>query len=280
MADMIAVKGLSFAYAGSETLALDGLDFSVPAGQFCGLVGANGSGKSTLCAALTGFVPHFYTGEYHGEVSLDGKEIAATSLGLLAGEVGLVFQNPFNQISGARFSVREEIAFGLENLGLPARKIARRCKEVMQLIGLSEVAERSPFELSGGQQQRVAIASILAMQPKVLVLDEPTSQLDPRGSEEVFASLKTLVRRGQTVVMADHKLEWLATFADRVIALDRGHIALDGPAAEVLASPRLLKLGIGRTQYTQAADAVRKKSLIHKKGDLPVTLSEAKAFFK
>ena len=278
---MITVKGFSYWYPGEEEPALEKIDLTIPQGQFCGVVGANGAGKSTLCSALSGFVPHFFHGEFEGEVRIDKHVVAQTPLGELAGEVGLVFQNPFNQISGARFTVREEIAFGLENLGLGRKEMEARIVEVLDLVGIEELAERSPFALSGGEQQRVALASILAMQPKVLVLDEPTAQLDPRSTEEVFSALRALVGKGETtVVLVEHKLEWLATFTDRVIALDRGRIELDDSPQKVLSSARMVRMGIGRTQYTEAAAATKRSKLkLHSKF-LPVTLKQAKGFFR
>lgn len=273
---MIEINRLSYRYPGAEQEALRGIDLSIPQGQFCGVVGANGAGKSTLCYAISGFVPHFYRGQLQGEVRVAGQVVGARSLGELAGEVGLVFQNPFNQISGARFSVREEIAFGLENLGLAPDKIGERVEQVLELVGLEEEAERSPFALSGGQQQRVAIAAIMAMQPRVLVLDEPTSQLDPRGSEEVFATLKSLARSGETtVIMVEHKLEWLAVFADRVVVLQAGKVAADGEPRQVLSSTELQRFGVGTTRYTEAAAQIKANGLIKKKDELPVTLDQA-----
>ena len=142
--------------------------------------------------------------------------------------VGLAFQNPFNQISGAKYTVFEELAFGLENIGIPREEMKARVQDAMKLTGISDLADRSPYSLSGGQQQRVALTSILVMQPKVLVLDEPTSQMDPIGTREVFGVIRTMAERGMTVILVEHKVEWIAQFADRVIALKDGQILLDG----------------------------------------------------
>ncbi|MCL5429006.1 MAG: energy-coupling factor ABC transporter ATP-binding protein [Chloroflexi bacterium] len=278
---MIRIKDFCYWYPGQDQPALDGIDLEIPEGQFCGVVGPNGAGKSTLCYALSGFAPHFFHGTWEGELQVGKRDVPRSTLGELAGEIGLVFQNSFNQISGARFTVREEIAFGLENLGLKRKEIERRVEETLALIDLEALAERSPFALSGGQQQRVAIASILAMQPKLLVLDEPTSQLDPRGTQEVFKILDKLAGRGgTTVVLVEHKLEWLAAFADRVITFSQGRIVLDGSAKKILADEKLLKLGVGQTQFTQAAAAVQKKKFIPRSRPLPVTLKQAQKFFE
>lgn len=272
---MIQLRDFSYRYPGSEEQSLTELSFELTPGQFCGVVGANGAGKSTLCFALSGFVPHYFRGQVQGELIVNGQNVATSSLGELAGQVGLVFQNPFNQISGARFSVREEIAFGLENLAWPRPRIVEAVDKVLADFDLRELAERSPFELSGGQQQRVAIASVLAMQPKVLVLDEPTSQLDPQSTEGVFRTLDLIAKRGDTiVVLAEHKLELIAAFADRVLVLDKGKLLMDGTPGQVLTSPVLADLGVGRTLYTEAAAAVSSKA-----SELPVTLEQGQAFF-
>lgn len=271
---MIRIEDLRYKYPGSQQYALNGIDLKVETGQFVGLVGANGAGKSTLCYALSGFVPHFYKGYLSGRLEVIGHDVTTTPLAAMTAEVGLVFQNPFNQISGARYSVREEIAFGLENLGIPRLEMVKRVDEVLQRTGLQKLAERSPFELSGGQQQRLAIASMLVMGPKLLVLDEPTSQLDPQGSKEVFAALDALVEEGDTtVVLATQKVEWLAIFADRVVALVDGRIIANGTPQQVLTDRKLGNYGIPYTRYTLAALANPKKQR------LPISLEQAVEYF-
>jgi energy-coupling factor transporter ATP-binding protein EcfA2 len=278
---MIKLSDFSYRYPSADTWALNEINLEIPEGQFVGIVGANGAGKSTLCYALSGFAPHFYRGKAQGRFELNDQDVLASDLGQLAGEVGLVFQNPFNQISGARYTVREEIAFGLENLGMPPADIRQRVDEILAQSDLTELAERSPFALSGGQQQRVAIAAIMAMQPGVLVLDEPTSQLDPHGTKEVFASLDALTQqRAATVVLASHKLEWLAAFCDRVLVLNQGRVVADGEPARVLADEALPGYGIGGTRYTLAARAAQQGGLVPTNRALPVTLDQAKDFFQ
>ncbi|MBX7233689.1 MAG: energy-coupling factor ABC transporter ATP-binding protein [Caldilineales bacterium] len=277
---MIEIEGLTYSYPAATQPALHDLSLSIPAGQFCALLGANGAGKSTLCYAISGFVPHFYRGQMEGKIQVAGIGIGGASLADLAGVVGLVFSNPFNQITGACYTVAEEIAFGLENLGLPRAEMHARIDHVLALAGLAELAARSPFALSGGQQQRLALASILAMQPQVLVLDEPTSQLDPAGAREVFAMLAALAaERGTTVVLASHALEWVAVFADRVIVLENGGILADGAPADVLTAPALEVSGVGATRYTQAARRGQQQALAPADRPLPVTLEQATAFW-
>ncbi len=276
---MIAVKGLTYTYPAAPAPSLQSIDLDVPAGQFLAIIGANGAGKSTLCYALSGFIPDFYKGTVTGSIEVAGRNLIQTPLAELSGEIGLVFANPFNQITGARFTVREELAFGLENLGIPREEMIPRIEESLRLTGLGQLADRSPYALSGGQQQRLAIASVMVMQPKVLVLDEPTSQLDPVGTREVFETLDALTKTGTTVVLAEHKLEWIAVHADRIILLDSGRIVHDGRPHDVLADPSLPAYGIAPTRYTQAARLAVSRGCVPADRSLPVTLEEAVVFF-
>jgi energy-coupling factor transporter ATP-binding protein EcfA2 len=278
---MIRLDRVTYTYPGTTKPALRDVSLHVPEGQFCAVVGPNNAGKSTLAYAMAGFIPHFYRGTLAGGVTIAGRETRQTPLHELVLIVGLIMQNPFNQISGTKFTVREEIAFGLENLGVPRERMVERVEEAMALVGIGDLAERSPLALSGGQMQRVAIASILAMQPKVLVLDEPTSQLDPIGSKEVFAVVRALItERKTTVVMIEHKLEWVAEFADRIVALKDGEIIADGEAGKVLGEdPRVIE-AVGQTRYSQAGLRARQEGLWLAGRRLPVTLEEAVEGFR
>jgi energy-coupling factor transporter ATP-binding protein EcfA2 len=273
---MIDLEGVTYTYPGTSSPALKDITLGISQGQFCAVIGPNGAGKSTLAYTLAGFVPHFYHGNLSGVVRVEGQQTASTPLSELVLTVGLIFQNPFNQISGTKFTVQEEIGFGLENLGLPRAEMQERIADMMRLLSIEDLADRSPLALSGGQMQRVAIASVLAMQPKILVLDEPTSQLDPIGSREVFAALRTLMANvSMTVIMIEHKLEWVAMFADRVIALASGSVVADGKPGEVLTDEHLLTLGVGQTRYTQAARQARLSGWWPADRRLAVTLAEA-----
>lgn len=277
---MIRLSDVTYYYPRATRPTLEGITFEVPEGQFCAVIGANGAGKSTLCSALAGFVPHFYRGRLTGSIQVAGIDIAGSSLAELSGTVGLVFSNPFNQITGARFTVRDEVAFGLENMAVPREEMHARIDEILSFAGLADLADRSPFALSGGQQQRLAIASVLVMRPKLIVLDEPTSQLDPIGSKEVFTVLRDLAATDEaTVFIAEQKLEWIATFADRVLVLHEGRLVADGLPGDMLASEDLAKYGLEPTRYTQAARAAKRAGLGHG-GDLPVTLPEAVEYFR
>jgi energy-coupling factor transporter ATP-binding protein EcfA2 len=271
---IINLDNITYKYPLTDTPALRNVSLQVEEGGFVAVVGPNGAGKSTLCYTLAGFVPHFFKGELTGNVEVDGKDLHKSTLHEWVLTVGLAFQNPFNQISGAKYTVFEELAFGLENIGVPREEMKSRVEQAMMLTGISDLADRSPYSLSGGQQQRVALTSILVMQPKVLVLDEPTSQMDPIGTREVFGVIRTMAERGMTVVLVEHKVEWIAEFADRVIALYEGQILLDGAPSEVLTSDLLQEKGFGMSRYTTVARAAQKIGL-WKTEKLPVTLDEA-----
>lgn len=271
---IVNLKDVTYKYPLTESPALLNINLQVEEGEFVAVVGPNGAGKSTLCYTLAGFVPHFFKGELTGAVEVDGKDLHQSTLDEWVLTVGLAFQNPFNQISGAKYTVFEELAFGLENIGVPRDEMVSRVETAMKLTGISDLADRSPYSLSGGQQQRVALTSILVMQPKVLVLDEPTSQMDPIGTREVFGVIRTLAERGMTVVLVEHKMEWIAEFADRVIALHEGQILAEGSPSKVLTSDLLLDKGFGISRYTSVAREAKKLGF-WKKENLPVTLDEA-----
>jgi energy-coupling factor transporter ATP-binding protein EcfA2 len=271
---IVEVINVTYKYPLTDSPALQNINLQVDEGEFVAVIGPNGAGKSTLCYTLAGFVPHFFKGELTGTVEVAGNESSQSTLHEWVLNVGLAFQNPFNQISGAKYTVFEELAFGLENIGVPRDEMRARVEAALELTGISDLADRSPYSLSGGQQQRVALASILVMQPKVLVLDEPTSQMDPIGTREVFGVIRKMAEQGRTVILVEHKVEWIAQFADRVIALKDGQILLDGTPSDVLTSPILEGSGFGISRYTSVARRAQGLGL-WKKERLPVTLDEA-----
>ncbi|MFF4245166.1 energy-coupling factor ABC transporter ATP-binding protein [Streptomyces sp. NPDC001822] len=272
---MIEIKGFSFTYPTGSRPALHDIGFDVGPHELCAVVGASGAGKSTLAGVVSGTIPHLTGGTTEGLVQVNGRDLADTSLSGLVGEVGLVMQNPFNQISGARFSVREEIAFGLENMGVHRDEMASRVDTVLHDLGLTKVRDRSPYELSGGQQQLLAIGSVLVMRPTVMVLDEPTSQLDAAGSALVFEALGTLKEQGITTLLIEHRMERLARAADHVLVLDGGTIVAKGSPGEVLADERLEEWGVAPLRYTVAARRAAARGLWPDARHLPVTLDAA-----
>ncbi|MFR2765074.1 MAG: ABC transporter ATP-binding protein [Clostridium sp.] len=269
---VITVENLRYRYPHAKELALDGLDFSVEKGEFIGIIGENGAGKSTLSQALMGLVPQFYKGAYGGTVMVDGIEAGRTPVAQLCGHVGLVFQNPFNQLSGAKDNVYEEVAFGMQNLGVPAEEMKNRVEEALKLLDIWQYRDRNPFDLSGGQMQRVAIASVLVMRPDVMILDEPTSQLDPEGSDEVFKAVETLTGSGITILMIEQKIEKLAAYCDRILLLHKGkQIAFDTPQ-KVFSMPDLKNYGIQAPAFTRICKA---EGVTLADGTYPVTVEEA-----
>jgi energy-coupling factor transporter ATP-binding protein EcfA2 len=276
---IVNLQDVTYKYPLTDAPVLENINLQIEEGEFVAIIGPNGAGKSTLCYTLSGFIPHFYKGELTGAVEVAGVETQGSTLNEWVLNVGLTFQNPFNQITGAKYTVFEEIAFGLENIGVPREEMKARIARALEMTGISDLAERSPYSLSGGQQQRVALTSILVMEPRVLVLDEPTSQLDPIGTREVFGVIRAMAERGMTVVLAEHKVEWIAQFADRVVALHEGKILLDGKPGEVLTSDLLEGKGFGISRYTSAAREALQQGLWPIDRSLPVTLDEAVAGF-
>jgi len=266
---VVEVENLRYRYPGQQRLALDGISFTAEEGQFIGIIGPNLSGKSTLCHALMGLVPHFYKGAIGGRVVVAGLDVHETPVAEMSRHVGLVFQNPFTQITGSKLTVYEETAFGLEYTGVPREEMVVRIEKALKLLGLWELRDRSPFALSGGQMQRLAIASVLAMEPKVLVLDEPTSQLDPQGTREVFDAVAALCRQGMTVIMAEHKIELLAAHADRILVLQDGKLVADDSPRAVFSRS---SVAIPRPPVTAAAAAL---AWTRPEGGLPITVEEA-----
>ncbi|HEX2994913.1 MAG TPA: ABC transporter ATP-binding protein [Anaerolineales bacterium] len=277
---IVNLHNVTYKYPLTNSPVLQNIDLQVEAGEFVALVGPNDAGKSTLCYTVAGFVPHFFKGELTGSVEVAGVESRSSSLSEWVLNVGLAFQNPFNQISGAKYTVFEELAFGLENIGVPRDEMKRRVEEALDLTGIRDLADRSPYSLSGGQQQRVALTSILVMQPKVLVLDEPTSQMDPIGTREVFGVIRKMAEGGMTVILAEHKTEWIAQFANRVVALHEGQILLEGKPREVLTSDLLADKGFGISRYTSVAREALRQGMWQENVSLPTTLDEAAEGFE
>ena len=268
----IEVRNLKYRYPRTEKLALDGLGFNVEKGEFIGILGKNKAGKSTLCQAFMGLAPGMFGGAYGGQVMIDGMEASSTPVSVLCKKVGLVFQNPFNQLSGAKDNVYEEVAFGMQNLGVPAEEMKNRVEEALKLLDIWQYRDRNPFDLSGGQMQRVAIASVLVMRPDVMILDEPTSQLDPEGSDEVFKAVETLTGSGITILMIEQKIEKLAAYCDRILLLHKGkQIAFDTPQ-KVFSMPDLNNYGIQAPAFTRICKA---EGLTLADGTYPVTVEEA-----
>lgn len=224
----IEVKNLSFHYPTGKKPALDNVSFQIHKGDFIGITGPSGAGKTTLCQTLRGLIPHVISGRMKGRVKIKGidtKETDAASIGEL---VGIVFQNPETQIIG--LTVEEDLAFGPQNYQWPREKIWARIPEMLELVRMEGMEERETWSLSGGQKQRIAIASALILEPEILVLDEPTSELDPVGKAEVFEAIRRLREEEDvTIIMVTHAIEHLTEVADKIFVMENGRILDQGP---------------------------------------------------
>jgi energy-coupling factor transporter ATP-binding protein EcfA2 len=240
---LIAINDLSFRYFGSKEPVLRNINLQIARNEIVLIVGHSGSGKSTLLRAINGLIPHQHNGDYSGDVVVDGQSVARTEMSQLALSVGYIFQNPENQIF--MFSVERDIGFGLENLGLPRGEIRQRVDWAMDLLKIKNLALKAPHELSDGQKQRVAIAGVIAMRPKILILDEPTSLLDPFTARDlVQLVLRVREELGMTILLVEHRLDLVAKICDRMIVVDEGRIVLEGPPREILSIADVSNYGV------------------------------------
>ena len=241
----LRLSAVTYRYAGAHRDALSDVELELPAGSVLGVVGPNESGKSTLCLVASGLAPVVVGGQIRGSVTIDGRETVGMRPHELAQRCGILFQNAQAQLSGTASTVFEELAFGPRNLGLPLGTVIERVESSLEALGIAGLADRDPDRLSGGQAQLVALAAILALGPDILILDEPTSQLDPQGTRLVGEALRRLVHENRTAILiVEHKTALLDRLADRVIVIDEGRLIREGPSAEVLADPALVELGV------------------------------------
>lgn len=258
---VLEVKDLKFKYRDAKKRVLNGLNFQVKKGEFLCIIGQNGSGKSTLCNALVGLIPYYFAGKLKGQVLVDGIDTQESTIAELSSKIGLVFQNPFNQLSYTAGSVAEELAYGLGNKGVPREKMVKKVEYVAKLMRIDHIIHKNPLELSGGQVQRVAFGSTFIMEPGILVLDECTTQLDSLGSEEIFDIVKELNKNGVTVIMVDHDMERVARCADRILVLDAGEqVALDTPQ-NIFGSPEIMSHHIGAPDYVAISRELKERGL-------------------
>jgi energy-coupling factor transporter ATP-binding protein EcfA2 len=262
--DAVVAEGLRFAYPplapdAPAPRVIDGLDLHVRAGEWLAVMGASDAGKTTLCLLLAGLAPHLTGGQMEGRIVVAGRDTRDHPPPDLAAAVGLLFQEAEAQLFNP--TVEAEVAWGLENLGLPAAEIGTRVEEMLALFRLEQIRQRAPAELSGGEQKRVALASVLAMRPQVLVLDEPMGGLDPAGRSEVLAALSDLRQDGSTaIVMVESDPEAVAAFADRLLVLGEGQVALEGSPRDLFCqAERLAALGVAVPQTVRLADALNRR---------------------
>ena len=264
LSNIVTIENLGYAYPTLDPndepeWVLRKINLEIAAGEFVSIMGATGVGKTTLCLAMNGIVPHSTGGIIRGNVYIDGLNTKRHPVADLAQRIGVVFQEPETQLFNV--NVEAEVAFGLESLGIPRLDIQERVTWALSVVGMNEFRHRSPFKLSGGQKQRVAIASMLAMSPKILVLDEPTASLDPLGKMEVFSIVRELrQQRGMTIVMVEHESEHIAEFSDRVIVLNNGKVEMEGEPANVFSrAAEMQALGLSIPQVSELAKCLNQR---------------------
>ena len=275
---MIRFNDVSFSYEHGEGFAVQNISTHIGRGEFVGIIGPSGAGKSTLLSMINGVIPHFHKGDFYGEVLVCGKDTVESTCGEISHHVGSVFQDPEAQI--VSMVVEDEIAFGLENFGIPADEIETRMAEALKMAGIEHLRRQSTTALSGGQKQRVTIAAAIALRPEILVLDEPTSQLDPVGSRQVFRTLKRLNQEyGITILIVEQKVLLLSEFCSRFMVMDKGRIIMDGPIRQVLEhNDKLLELGINCPRVVTLTKLLQDASLYS--GGYPVDVAEAESVIR
>ena len=240
---MIEFKDFSFRYASGKTNALQDINLTISDGDFVGIIGNSGAGKSTFTYAINGIVPHHYKGDFYGSVTVNGLDTVDSKPEQVAVHVGSVFQDVDAQMVASM--VEDELLFGLENFGVPHGEIEQRVTEALDQIGIADLRMRDLDSLSGGQKQKVAVAAILALRPDIIVLDEPTGELDPQSSEQIYQLLYELNRQGTTIVAVEQKIGLLCRFASKLMLIDHGQVLYYGPVREVLSqTERMDEIGI------------------------------------
>ncbi|MGD0477876.1 MAG: ABC transporter ATP-binding protein [Nitrososphaerales archaeon] len=261
MEKILEIEELSFRYPEATRKAVDSFTLDIGESEIVVLAGPSGCGKSTLLRAINGLIPHMYTGDYSGDVRVAGSSVRTSSMRDLAQTVGFLFQNPENQIF--MFTVERDVAFGLENLGVPRSEMRKRVDEAIGLLGIENLSQRAPHELSDGQKQRVALAGVLAMRPKLIILDEPTSLLDPKTAMELVDLVARLRKElGTTFVVVEHRLDLLVRVADRIVVMNAGAKVLDGTPRDVLFDEDADGYGVAVPAVTKVQRMLAKDGLV------------------
>jgi energy-coupling factor transport system ATP-binding protein len=269
---LIEAKDLGFTYKNAKTAAVEHINFQVHKGEIFGIIGPTGAGKTTLCRAIVGIVPQIHEGRFEGELTLLGKSVLKYPMSELSSIVGYVHQDAESQL--LMTNIEREIVFPLENLGYPRDEMKERLEKALNLVHLEEYRTRHPFYLSGGQRQRVVLATALAMNPDILILDEATSEIDPIGAQEIMAVVKELNEQGKTIILIEHNMEELSLYADHIMVLESGRLVEQGEMTSVLADVEMLdRLDIYPPEVTQLFIELKKRGLAVNK--IPVRYEEA-----
>jgi len=273
--EVVAVSDLAFRYLSRSDWALNGIRFRAFEKEFLGITGPSGAGKTTLCLSLNGLIPHVIEGTMKGAVVVRGLDTQRTDVSQMSNIVGLVFQDPRSQLTGSAMTVEEEVAFGLQNMSVPRDVMRDRIREALDAVGLTGFEMRAPFELSGGEQQRLSLATVLAMRPHIIVLDEPTEMLDPEGQVEVMRAIRFIHQMyNMTTLLVSNQSEVLLENANRIIILDKGRIVSENTRQEFSRKVKSLQnLGIKPTQVSQIASILDASGLWQ--GDYPINETDA-----
>jgi len=270
---MIEIRNLGFRYSSGKENALSRINLLIPDGEFLGIIGSSGAGKSTLTYAINGVVPHCYPGDYYGSIHVNGLDTVETGIDTLSRQVGSIFQDIDGQMVAQ--VVEDEILFGLENFGIPHNEIEGRLTEALAAAGITDLRYREMSSLSGGQKQKAAIAAVIALRPKIILLDEPTGELDPQASRKIFECLKELnEKHGITIIVVEQKIMLLCEFAKHLVVMDKGCLIREGTVKEVLQRPDILEnAGVNIPRVTTLGNSLREKGVYS--GELPRDLDEA-----
>lgn len=272
---LIELQHINYRYPLTSDLTIKDLSLKVDPGEVLGVIGSNGSGKTTVCNIMRGFIPAFYKGELEGKVIFEDKPLDTSNLGRLAQKIGYAFQNPFTQITGVKYTVYDEIGYGLENLSIPREEANEKVEQVIKLLNLEKIRNQNPYDLSGGQKQMVALASVIVLDPELIILDEPTSQLDPSSTLAVYNIVKNLKKQGKTIIIVDHKVDLLAQVCDEIAVIQDGQLVVKGETHHVFSDEKVVAAG---GQIPEVSAFYLKK--YPKSKQVPVTVDEAYEMLK
>ncbi len=274
MSIAIRIQDLEWKYENTKEFALRGLNLEIEEGTFLGVVGANEHGKTSLAMAINGLIPHSHNGIYRGDVQIFGQSVRQMDAVQLASQVGLVFADPEAQFTA--MTVEEELVFGMENLGLGLEEIRQRLEWAAEVTMIGDLLDKSPYDVSGGQKQRVAIACVLAMNPPIIIMDEPTSMIDPLGKGLIFDILRKLKEAGDhTLIVIEHNVEQLVPLADELLLMWDGAVACRAPTDQFFQDPAfLLERGVLTPEVTEFADWLRQEGYIPQDTSLPLNLAD------